>query len=44
VQHMLVLNVTFYGYEGHGVAQRLRHNSTSRKVVGLRPDEVNEFI
>jgi hypothetical protein len=29
---------------GYAVAYWLRHYSTSRKVTGSRPDEVNEFF
>jgi hypothetical protein len=34
-------NIFFYW--GHAVAYWLRHNATSRKVAGSRPDVVNEF-
>jgi hypothetical protein len=29
---------------GHAVAYWLRHYATSRKAMGSRPDEVNEFL
>jgi hypothetical protein len=32
------------GWWGHAVAYWLRNDVTSRKIAGLRPDEVNEFF
>jgi hypothetical protein len=29
---------------GHAVAQWLKHSATSRKIVGSRPDEINELF
>jgi hypothetical protein len=33
-----------YFWRGPEVSYWLRHYATSRKVAGLRPDEVNEFL
>jgi hypothetical protein len=41
---MLTVNSSTRLKGGHVVAQWLRHYATGRKVVGLRPDEVNEIF
>jgi hypothetical protein len=36
--------VSLVSYMGHAGAQWLRHYAAGRKIAGLKPDEVNEFV